>query len=137
MNYDELEAKVVKAIDEKPLSFAQEEKAPRFEQVLGISEDVIGMGVGGALTGIVSSAVSKVSPIDLDSFGIGGVTPIVAGLAIKKIVKPKGILGGITTGLIIAGISQAVSGFIPDMAQERTAIELPEENTQIMQGVVF
>ena len=137
MNYDELEAKVVKAIDEKPLSFAQEEKAPRFEQVLGISEDVIGMGVGGALTGIVSSAVSKVSPIDLDSFGIGGVTPIVAGLAIKKIVKPKGILGGITTGLIIAGISQAVSGFIPDMAQERTAIELPEENTQIMQGVVY
>jgi hypothetical protein len=136
MNYDELEAKVVKAIDEKPLSFAQEEKVPRFEQVLGISEDVIGMGVGGALTGIVSSAVSKFSPIDLDSFGIAGVTPIVSGLAIKKIVKPKGILGGITTGLIIAGISQAVSGFIPDMAQERITVEA-EENTQIMQGVVY
>lgn len=137
MNYDELEAKVVKAIDEKPLSFAQEEKIPRFEQVLGISEDVIGMGVGGALTGIVSSAVSKVSPIDLDSFGVAGVTPIVSGLAIKKIVKPKGILGGITTGLIIAGISQAVSGFIPDMAQERVATEVEQENTQIMQGVVY
>ena len=136
MNYDELEAKVVKAIDEKPLSFAQEEKVPRFEQVLGISEDVIGMGVGGALTGIVSSTISKFSPIDLDSFGIAGVTPIVSGVAIKKIVKPKGILGGSTTGWIIAGISQAVSGFIPDMAQERITVEA-EENTQIMQGVVY
>lgn len=137
MNYDELEAKVVKAIDEKPLSFAQEETQPHFEMA-GLSTDIIGMGVGGALSGVVGGLVSKVSPIDLDSFGVAGVTPIVAGLAIKKIVKPKGMLGGITTGLIVAGISQAVSGFIPaSMAQERQQ-ELPkEENTQIMQGVVY
>ncbi len=137
MNYDELEAKVVKAIEEKP-TFAQEE-APKFEMPnMGITKDVIGIGIGSALAGVAGGLVSKVSPIDLDSFGIEGVTPIVAGVAIKKLLKPSGMLGGITTGLIVAGISQAVSGFIPkSMAQERS-IELPkEENTQIMQGVVY
>jgi uncharacterized protein (DUF697 family) len=134
MNYDELEAKVVKAIDDKPVSFEQE-VIPKFEEVLGVPNDLIGIGLGSALAGVTSGVIRSVLPIDLEGFGVQGVTPLLAGIVIKKLIKPIGFVGGITNGLIVAGISQAVAGFIPNMAQERhTEVE---ENTQIQNGVVY
>ena len=133
MNYDELEAKVLESIDSKSPSFAQKVN-PEFEMSANVvpSKSLIGLGIGGGLSGIASGVVNKFSPIDLNQFGISGVVPLAAGTIVKLILKPKGMLEDVSNGLIVAGISEAVSGLTGDfsLAQERKP--QAEKNTQIV-----
>lgn len=132
MNYDELEARVLESIDSKSPSFAQKVN-PEFEMSANVvpSKSLIGLGIGGGLSGIASGVVNKFSPIDLNQFGISGVVPLAAGTIVKLILKPKGMLEDVSNGLIVAGISEAVSGLTGDfsLAQERKP---QAENTQIV-----
>lgn len=133
MNYDELEAKVIDAIDNKT-NFAQEEKVEFALPNLKPSDSIIYMGIGAGVSGLVSGAFQKFSPVDLGQFGIEGIVPIVSGTLIKLLVKPSGKIADVTNGLIVAGISEAVSGFTGSkVAQER----VEPENTHIQSGVVY
>ena len=131
MNYDELEARVIDSIDSDKLS------GTKFAMTENItpSKQLIGLGIGGGLSGLVSGAFEKFIPVTIPStFGIDGIIPMVAGTVIKVLVKPKGMIEDITNGLIVAGISQAVSGFTGDkMSQER----IEPENTHIQSGVIY
>lgn len=128
MNYDELEAKVIDSIDNNS------EAQVQFSQDIVPSKTLLGLGIGGGISGIVSSAVTKFSPINLEQFGIDGIVPIVAGTLIKLIVKPKGMSEDVSNGLIVAGISQAVEGFTGGkLAQER----VEPKNTHIQSGVIY
>ena len=135
MNYDELEAKVIQAIDDKKSpSFAQE-VSPEFSMPdIKPSNQLIGLGIGGGISGIVSSAFQKFSPVAIPTFGIDGIIPIVAGTAIKLVLKPTKMLGDVTNGLIVAGISQAVSGFAGDKVEQ---VRDEPKNTQIQTGVIY
>lgn len=131
MNYDELEAKVLESIDSKSPSFAQKVD-PLFEMSNVVpSKSLIGLGIGGGISGIASGVVNKFSPIDLNQFGIAGVVPLAAGTLVKLLLKPKGMVEDISNGLIVAGISEAVSGLTGDfsLAQKRV---VKAENTQIV-----
>ena len=133
MNYDELEAKVLESIDSKSPSFAQKVN-PEFEMSSNVvpSKSLIGLGIGGGLSGIASGVVNKFSPIDLNQFGISGVVPLAAGTILKFLpMFKKGMGEDVANGLIVAGISEAVSGLTGNfsLAQERKP---QAENTQIV-----
>lgn len=135
MNYDELEAKVIQAIDDKKSpSFAQE-ISPEFAMPnLKPKDSIIYMGIGGGISGIVSSAFEKFIPVSIPTFGINGLVPIIAGTAIKLVLKPSGKLDDVTNGLIVAGISEAVSGFTGSATEQ---VREEPKNTQIQTGVIY
>ena len=133
MNYDELEAKVIDTIDNKT-QFAQDaEFALPLKEAIPKS-DLIGLGIGGGISGMVSGAFNKFIPFDLGQFGIDGLVPIVAGTLIKLVIKPTNMLGDVTNGLIVAGISEAVSGFTGAKVEQ---VREEPQNTHIQSGVVY
>ena len=137
MNYEELQSKVLDTIEKKDeaVSFAQE---PSFEQSFGLDKTLIEQGIGGALSGTFSGIVSGLLPINV---GIAGFPVIVGGIVLKKFMKPTGMLKNISDGLIVAGISEAVSsliggGILGSLGQQRK--ELPEkEITNTPTGVIY
>ena len=137
MNYEELQSKVLDTIEKKDesVSFAQD---VTFEQSFGIDKTLIEQGIGGALSGTFSGIVSGLLPINV---GIAGFPVIVGGIVLKKFMKPTGMLKNISDGLIVAGISEAVSsliggGILGSLGQERK--ELPEkEITNTQTGVIY
>jgi hypothetical protein len=131
MNYDELEAKVIDTIDNKT-QFAQDAEFA-LPNVIP-KTDLIGLGIGGGISGLVSGAFNKFIPFDLGQFGIDGLVPIVAGTLIKLVIKPTNMLGDVTNGLIVAGISEAVSGFTGAKVEQ---VRVEPENTHIQSGVVY
>ena len=130
MNYEELQSKVLDTIEKKDesVSFAQD---VTFEQSFGIDKTLIEQGIGGALSGTFSGIVS----------GIAGFPVIVGGIVMKKFIGKTGMLKNISDGLIVAGISEAVSsliggGILGSLGQERK--ELPEkEITNTQTGVIY
>ena len=131
MNYDELEAKVIDTIDNKT-QFAQDAEFA-LPNVIP-KTDLIGLGIGGGISGLVSGAFNKFIPFDLGQFGIDGLVPIVAGTLIKLVIKPTNMLGDVTNGLIVAGISEAVSGFTGAKVEQ---VREEPQNTHIQSGVVY
>ena len=131
MNYDELEAKVIDTIDNKT-QFAQD--AEFAMPSIKPSNELIGLGIGGGVSGLVSGAFNKFIPFDLGQFGIDGLVPIVAGTLIKLVIKPTDMLGDVTNGLIVAGISEAVSGFTGAKVEQ---VRVEPQNTHIQSGVVY
>jgi hypothetical protein len=131
MNYDELEAKVIDTLDNKT-HFAQD----GFAMPTDIRPDnrIIGLGIGGGVSGLVSGAFNKFIPFDLGQFGIDGLVPIVAGTLIKLVIKPTNMLKDVTDGLIVAGISEAVSGFTGAKVEQ---VREEPKNTHIQSGVVY
>lgn len=134
MNYDELEEKVLESIDSSP-KFAQQEFA---EQRIVPSGQLIGLGIGGGISGIATGLVQDKLPDAITSFGIQGLVPIVIGTGLKLVLKGKGgMKEDIPNGMIVAGIAQAVAGFTDGMnfaggnvAQKRDKSN--SENTQIV-----
>ena len=137
MNYEELQSKVLDTIEKKDesVSFAQD---VTFEQSFGIDKTLIEQGIGGALSGTFSGIVSGLLPINV---GIAGFPVIVGGIVMKKFIGKTGMLNNISDGLIVAGISEAVSsliggGILGSLGQERK--ELPEkEITNTQTGVIY
>ena len=135
MNYDELEEKVLESIDSSP-RFAQQKDFA--EQEVVPSKELIGLGIGGGISGIATGLVQDKLPDAITSFGIQGLVPIVIGTTIKLILKPRGgMKEDIPNGMIVAGIAQAVAGFTDGMnfaggnvAQKRDKSN--SENTQIV-----
>ena len=130
MNYDELESQVLKAIETKtPFvdsanpEFAQSDLVP--------SRTLLGLGIGGGISGIASGVVTRFSPVDLTQFGIAGIVPIVTGTLVKLILKPKGMAEDIANGMIVAGISEAVSGFTGGFGAAQKREDKPKEKEQI------
>ena len=76
MNYDELESQVLKAIETKtPFVDAA---SPEFAQSdLVPSRTLLGLGIGGGISGIASGVVTRCSPVDISEFGVAGMVPIV------------------------------------------------------------
>ena len=109
MNYDELESQVLRAIENR--SPFVDSANPEFNQEVVPSKQLLGRGIGGGISGIASGFVTRFSPIDLTQFGIAGIVPIVTGTLGKLILKPKNMLEDVLNGMIVAGISEAVSGF--------------------------
>ena len=135
MNYDELEEKVLESIDSSP-KFAQQRDFA--EQEVVPSKELIGLGIGGGISGIATGLVQDKLPDAITSFGIQGLVPIVIGTGLKLVLKGKGgMKEDIPNGMIVAGIAQAVAGFTDGMnfaggnvAQKRDKSN--SENTQIV-----
>jgi hypothetical protein len=135
MNYDELEEKVLESIDSSP-KFAQQRDFA--EQEVVPSKELIGLGIGGGISGIATGLVQDKLPDAVTSFGIQGLVPIVIGTGLKFILKGRGgMKEDIPNGMIVAGIAQAVAGFTDGMnfaggnvAQKRDKSN--SENTQIV-----
>jgi len=138
MNYDELEEKILESIDSSPKFAQQTDFAETSMQSIKPTTQLIGLGIGGGISGIATGLVQDKLPDAITSFGIQGLVPIVIGTGLKLILKPKGgIKEDIPNGMIVAGIAQAVAGFTDGMdfaggnvAQKRDKSN--SENTQIV-----
>ena len=137
-SYEELEASVVKAIEAKTPQTPQFQDAanPMFAESIVPNKTLIGLGIGGGISGIAGGFVQRFSPIDLDGYGIQGVVPIVAGTILKLTVAKKGIAEDVANGMIVAGISEAVSGLTGRLGVAQKREKTPEKNTsQTNRGV--
>ena len=107
MNYSELETKVVEAIQTETPTVSD----AHFEQkLLGVvDKSTLQMSIGAALAGTVSGALSSAIP-QINIFA--GIPAIIGGVVMKKFLGATGITGDIGDGLMIAGISEAISGLI-------------------------
>ena len=116
MNYENLEAKLVDSIDEP--KFAQE-----FEQksMFGMDKTTLMRGLGAGVSGTVSGIISSVVPMN---FGISGLPAIIGGMVLKKFGG--GALKDIGEGVLIAGIGQVASGFIPSVTGALSQPQRPE-----------
>jgi len=138
MNYDELEEKVLESIDSSPKFAQQTDFAETSMQSIKPTTQLIGLGIGGGISGIATGLVQDKLPDAITSFGIQGLVPIVIGTGLKLILKPRGgMKEDIPNGMIVAGIAQAVAGFTDGMnfaggnvAQKRDKSN--SENTQIV-----
>ena len=77
------------------------------------SKPMITMGVGAASSSLIAGAVASAIPVNLQFFA--GFTTILTALAGKMLIGTKGgeTAKHFINGVLIAGISQAVSRFIP------------------------
>jgi len=116
----ELETQVLEHIKQKDsnVSFEQKEKDLDFEMSLtsvktAFSKPIITMGVGAAASSLLAGAVASAIPVNLQFFA--GFPTIITGLLGRMVIGNKG--GGtgrdFFNGVLIAGISQTVSRFIP------------------------
>ena len=107
MNYSELESKVVEAIQTETPTIAD----AHFEQkLLGVvDKSTLQMSIGAALAGTVSGALTSAIP-QINIFA--GIPAIIGGVVIKKFLGATGLTGDVGDGLMIAGISEAISGLI-------------------------
>jgi len=74
-----------------------------------VDKSTLQMSIGAALAGTVSGALSSAIP-QINIFA--GIPAIISGVAMKKFLGATGITGDIGDGLMIAGISEAISGLI-------------------------
>ena len=114
----ELEAQLLEYINknDSSVSFEQKEKDLSFDQSLmtktGLDKSVIVMGVGAGASGLLAGTVASVLPLGSIQ-AIAGLPTLVAGsLGIMTIGKT-GMARDFFKGVLIAGISQTVSRFIP------------------------
>lgn len=133
MTYDELESHILKSIDSKTPKFEQKANPEFAESRIIPNKTLVGLGIGGGISGLATGVLNKYSPVNLDQFGVAGVPAMAVGTLLKLTVAKSGMAEDIANGMIVAGISEAVSGLtgnLPSLAQKR---EKPVEtkNTQI------
>ena len=83
---------------------------------VGLNKDTLFMAVGSAISGTVSGLLGRALPIG-SLQGISGLPAIITGIVLKKFLFKTGALRKVAEGVLIAGVANAVSGFIPSFAQ--------------------
>ena len=117
----ELETQLLEYINKKDSSVSFEQKKSDdldFDMSTGaiksaFKKDMIVMGVGAASSSLIAGAVASAIPVNLQFFA--GAPTIVAALVGKLVIGTKGgeTVKHFINGVMIAGISQAVSRIIP------------------------
>ena len=117
----ELETQLLEYIKQKDSSVSFEQKKSDdldFDMNLGgiktaFKKDMIVMGAGAASSSLIAGAVASAIPVNLQFFA--GMPTIIAALIGKVVIGTKGgeTAKHFINGVMIAGISQAVSRFIP------------------------
>ena len=117
----ELETQLLEYIKQKDSSVSFEQKKSDdldFDMNLGgiktaFKKDMIVMGAGAASSSLIAGAVASAIPVNLQFFA--GAPTIVAALVGKLVIGSKGgeTVKHFINGVMIAGISQAFSRFIP------------------------
>ena len=121
-----LETVLTDYIKKEPVSFEQKTDDIGFEMSMSevknsFSKSILTMSVGAASSGAIAGAIASVIPDPMKS--IAGLPTIAAGVLGRVILGSKvGATGrDFFTGVLIAGISQTVSRFIPNFSQELSA----------------
>jgi hypothetical protein len=114
----ELETQLLEYINKKDssVSFEQKEKDLAFDQIsvskLGLNKSIVVMGVGAATSGLLGGAIASVLPLgSIQAFA--GLPSLLAGMLGRMTIGKTGITKEYFDGVIVAGISQTVSRFIP------------------------
>ena len=111
----DLESQLLEYINKNPVSFEQKQDDMSFEMSTAglksaFSKPIILMGLGSASSGLLAGTLASVIPVNLQFFA--GLPTIVAGLLGKILIKNNSAKS-FFDGVLIAGISQTVSRFIP------------------------
>jgi len=112
----ELEAKIIEELGKQPVQFEQKDMdmfaMPQLSSLLKTKRDanLLIMAVGASLSGTVGGIVSGVT--GGLGLAIAGLPQTLAGAVLKLTVGKTGMLADISDGIILAGISQLVSGVI-------------------------
>ena len=112
----ELEGKILEAIEKQPVQFEQKDMdfgMPNVGALLKTTgqANLLIMAVGAALSGTVGGIVSGVT--GGLGLAIAGLPQTLAGAVIKLTVgKSGGMIADLSDGIILAGISQLISGII-------------------------
>jgi len=117
----ELETQLLEYISKKDSNVSFEQKKTDdldFEMNTGaikraFSTPMIAMGVGAASSSLIAGAVASAIPVNMQFFA--GLPTIITALIGKVVIGSKGgaIASNFIDGIMIAGISQTVSRFIP------------------------
>lgn len=115
----ELESQLLEYINKNPVSFEQKTKEDMsFDQSTiatvksTFSKPIILMGIGASISGLVGGAVASVLPLGSIQ-AIAGLPALLAGVLLRVTIGKSGSFKDVSEGVIIAGISQTVSRFIP------------------------
>ena len=116
----ELETQLLEYINKKDsnVSFEQKGKDLSFDQSTmqtvksSFNKPIIVMGIGAAASGLLGGAVASVIPLGSIQ-AIAGMTSLIAGLILRVTIGKSGTPKDFAEGVIVAGISQTVSRFIP------------------------
>ena len=112
----ELEAKILESIEKQPVQFEQKDMEFGMPSMAGLLKtkgqaNLLIMAVGAALSGTVGGIVSGVT--GGLGLAIAGLPQTLAGAVLKLTVGNKGgMIADLSDGIILAGISQLVSGVI-------------------------
>ena len=117
MNTQQLEKSLTEMLDKDSVNFEQKElDFAMSASSVGLNKDTLFMAVGSAISGTVSGLLGRALPIG-SLQGISGLPAIITGIVLKKFLFKTGALSKVAEGVLIAGVANAVSGFIPSFAQ--------------------
>ncbi len=127
-----LETQLIDYIKKEPVSFEQKTDDNGFEMstsqiTSSFSKPIITMAIGSASSGLIAGAVSSIIPANMTFFA--GLPTIVAGLLGKMVIK-NNMARNFFDGVLIAGISQTVSRFIPSSFGQELSTKVQEEFKQ-------
>tara|TARA_Y100001951_G_scaffold89836_1_gene82521 strand:+ start:755 stop:1204 length:450 start_codon:yes stop_codon:yes gene_type:complete len=127
-----LETQLIDYIKKEPVSFEQKTDDNGFEMstsqiTSSFSKPIITMAIGSASSGLIAGAVSSIIPANMTFFA--GLPTIVAGLLGKMVIK-NNMARNFFDGVLIAGISQTVSRFIPSSFGQELSAKVQEEFKQ-------
>ena len=127
-----LETQLIDYIKTEPVSFEQKTDDNGFEMstsqiTSSFSKPIITMAIGSASSGLIAGAVSSIIPANISFFA--GLPTIVAGLLGKMVIK-NNTARNFFDGVLIAGISQTVSRFIPSSFGQELSTKVQEEFKQ-------
>ena len=128
-----LETQLIDYIKKEPVSFEQKTDDIGFEMpsLKGALEmnRLVPMAIGSAASGLLAGTISSVIPIGAIQ-AVAGLPTIVAGLVAKLTIAKKGTLRNVADGVLIAGISQTISRFIPSSFGQELSSKVQEEFKQ-------
>ena len=119
MNTQQLEKSLTEMLDKDSVNFEQKElDFAMSASSVGLNKDTLYMAVGSAISGTVSGLLGRALPIG-SLQGISGLPAI--------------ITGKVAEGVLIAGVANAVSGFIPSFAQTLDGFKQVEKVEKVEQ----
>lgn len=80
------------------------------------NKDALAMSLGGATSGTISGFINPIIQPIIGAFPIAGLSEILIGVGGQYFFKGKGLINSYFKGVMIAGIANAISGFIPTIA---------------------
>jgi hypothetical protein len=110
-------AQLLDSVNKKdPISFEQKSNDMSFDQVsvskLGLSRPIVVMALGSASAGLFGGTIASVLPLG-SLQALAGLPTIIAGMLMRMTIGKSGNAKDFSDGVLIAGISQTVSRFIP------------------------